>query len=85
MAAVQGSTNENLAPAAINSLTKELANLCKEPEEGITVILNEENVADIVAEIDGPGAHSLTSERVYHVEWERAFRIDVPPMQRCWS
>lgn len=49
-----GSTNENLAPAAINSLTKELANLCKEPEEGITVILNEENVADIVAEIDGP-------------------------------
>jgi hypothetical protein len=55
----QGSTNENLAPAAINSLTKELANLCKEPEEGITVILNEDNVADIVAEIDGPGTHHV--------------------------
>jgi len=61
----QGSTNENLAPAAINSLTKELANLCKEPEEGITVILNEENVADIVAEIDGPGtATHLKDTRV---------------------
>jgi len=48
------STNENLAPAAINSLAKELSGLMHKPEEGIKVIMNEENIADIVAELDGP-------------------------------
>mmetsp|Transcript_18230 Transcript_18230/g.34707 ORF Transcript_18230/g.34707 Transcript_18230/m.34707 type:complete len:202 (+) Transcript_18230:298-903(+) len=55
-----GSTNENLTPAAINSLTKELAGMLKGPEEGIKVFMNEENVADIVAEIEGPDGTPYT-------------------------
>mmetsp|Transcript_32167 Transcript_32167/g.44609 ORF Transcript_32167/g.44609 Transcript_32167/m.44609 type:complete len:207 (-) Transcript_32167:262-882(-) len=49
-----GSTNENLTPGAINSLTKELSGLICKPEEGIKVFLNEQNIADIIAELDGP-------------------------------
>lgn len=47
-------SNENLTPAAINSLTKELAQLISKPEEGIRVFMNEQNISDIVAEIEGP-------------------------------
>lgn len=46
--------NENLTPASINSLTKELSQLMTKPEEGIRVFMNEQNVADIIAEIEGP-------------------------------
>eukprot|EP00959_Pyramimonas_sp_CCMP1952_P088801 1857914-Pyramimonas_sp.AAC.1 len=48
------STNENLSPQAINSLAKELAGLIGKPEEGIKVFMNEHNIADIVAELEGP-------------------------------
>jgi ubiquitin-protein ligase len=48
------SSNENLTPAAINSLTKELSQMLTKPEEGIRIFMNEQNIADIVAEIEGP-------------------------------
>lgn len=48
------STNENLSPAIINKLLQELKNLTDKPAEGIRVIINEDNIADIVAEISGP-------------------------------
>eukprot|EP00274_Cyanoptyche_gloeocystis_P006365 CAMPEP_0196656814 /NCGR_PEP_ID=MMETSP1086-20130531/19676_1 /TAXON_ID=77921 /ORGANISM="Cyanoptyche gloeocystis , Strain SAG4.97" /LENGTH=230 /DNA_ID=CAMNT_0041989691 /DNA_START=41 /DNA_END=733 /DNA_ORIENTATION=+ len=47
-------SNENLSPAAINRLCKELKELAKTPPEGIQVIINEENIADIQADIEGP-------------------------------
>jgi hypothetical protein len=37
MGSKQATSNENLTPAAINSLTKELAQLISKPEEGIRV------------------------------------------------
>mmetsp|Transcript_496 Transcript_496/g.549 ORF Transcript_496/g.549 Transcript_496/m.549 type:complete len:214 (-) Transcript_496:759-1400(-) len=48
------STSENLTPSAINSLTRELNQLQQKPEEGMRVFINEENIADIQAEFDGP-------------------------------
>lgn len=39
----------------IRDLAKELAELQQSPVEGVRVELNEENVADIRAELQGPG------------------------------
>lgn len=39
---------------ALNRLAKELRDLQKKPEEGIKIVLNEENIADVQAEYDGP-------------------------------
>jgi len=49
-----GPSNENMAPAVIMSIAKELRKLTTEPLDGIKVQLNEEDVADIAAEITGP-------------------------------
>ena len=40
------------------SLAKEIRKLANEPLDGIKVVLNEEDVTDVVAEITGPGAHA---------------------------
>jgi ubiquitin-conjugating enzyme E2 S len=44
----------DLSSAVVKVLTKEVHGLHQQPAEGIRVILNEHNVADIQAEIDGP-------------------------------
>lgn len=49
-------SNENIAPAVIMSLAKELRKLSCEPLDGIKVVLNEDDVTDVTAEITGPGA-----------------------------
>ena len=41
-------------------MTKELIDLQKNPPEGIKVIMNEKDVTDIHATIEGPGNFSLT-------------------------
>ena len=46
---------ENLAPQVSRQICKELQQLISEPPEGIKVILNEEDISDIQAIIDGPG------------------------------
>lgn len=46
---------ENLSPQIIRQLTKELHELVTEPPEGIKVQINEEDITDIQAYIDGPG------------------------------
>eukprot|EP00245_Coleochaete_scutata_P005568 TRINITY_DN19225_c0_g1_i1.p1 TRINITY_DN19225_c0_g1~~TRINITY_DN19225_c0_g1_i1.p1 ORF type:complete len:254 (+),score=62.78 TRINITY_DN19225_c0_g1_i1:474-1235(+) len=46
--------NENLSPKVIKELARELKSLDESPPEGIRVIVNEENLANIHAEIDGP-------------------------------
>jgi len=47
-------SNENIAPAIIMNVAKELRKLCQEPLDGIKVLLNEEDVTDVSAEIMGP-------------------------------
>jgi ubiquitin-conjugating enzyme E2 S len=45
---------ENLCPQIIRQVTKELVSLQKDPPEGVRVFLNEADVTDIHAAIDGP-------------------------------
>jgi len=45
---------ENLAPQVSRQICKELHHLISEPPEGIKAILNEEDISDIQAIIDGP-------------------------------
>ena len=46
------------------SVAKELRKLCTEPLDGIKVVLNEEDVSDINAEIRGPGARRRIRARL---------------------
>lgn len=45
---------ENLSPETVNTIVKQLRELQVEPAEGIRVFMNEENIADVQAEVDGP-------------------------------
>lgn len=45
---------ENLSPQIIRHIAKEVADLTKDPPEGIKVIPNEEDITDIQATIEGP-------------------------------
>ncbi|KAF4523595.1 hypothetical protein B566_EDAN014569 [Ephemera danica] len=45
---------ENLSPQTIRRVWKEITKLVKEPPEGIKIYLNEEDVTDIQACIEGP-------------------------------
>lgn len=61
--AQSSSSNENVSPAVVLSVAKEIRKLCTEPLDGIKVQLNEEDVTDIIAEIHGPGALRLRACR----------------------
>ncbi|XP_065898522.1 ubiquitin-conjugating enzyme E2 S-like [Dysidea avara] len=54
MAASSSSNVENLSPIVIQKLTKELVQLQQEPPEGIKVYVNDEDVTNIEASIEGP-------------------------------
>ncbi|CAB3360184.1 Hypothetical predicted protein [Cloeon dipterum] len=55
MSAMSSVSNvENLSPQTIRGVWKELSSLVKEPPEGIKVYMNEEDVTDIHATIEGP-------------------------------
>lgn len=45
---------EQLAPAVVRDLAKQLSDLQESPCEGIRVHINEQNLADVQAEIEGP-------------------------------
>ncbi|KAL5699837.1 E2 ubiquitin-conjugating enzyme [Ranunculus cassubicifolius] len=47
-------TNENLPPNVIRQLAKELKNLDESPPEGIKVVVNEDDLSTIFADIEGP-------------------------------
>jgi len=49
-----------MSPQIIRQVTKELIDLQKNPPEGIKVIMNEEDVTDIQAIIEGPGNFCLS-------------------------
>ncbi|EFX88169.1 hypothetical protein DAPPUDRAFT_305549 [Daphnia pulex] len=52
---------ENLAPQVSRQICKELQQLISDPPEGIKVILNEEDISDIQAIIDGPAGTPYAS------------------------
>lgn len=51
----QVSNVENLSPQIIRRVAKELEDLVNSPPEGIKVTLNEQDITDIQAYIEGPG------------------------------
>lgn len=46
---------ENVSPQILRQVTKELMDLQKDPPEGIKVTINEDDITDIQAAVDGPG------------------------------
>jgi len=54
MSSQTSSNVENLSPQVIRQVSKELSHLTLNPLEGIRVCINEEDVSDIQAIIDGP-------------------------------
>eukprot|EP00696_Hemimastix_kukwesjijk_P014115 gnl/Hemi2/28044_TR9263_c0_g8_i1.p1 gnl/Hemi2/28044_TR9263_c0_g8~~gnl/Hemi2/28044_TR9263_c0_g8_i1.p1 ORF type:complete len:219 (-),score=79.26 gnl/Hemi2/28044_TR9263_c0_g8_i1:267-923(-) len=44
----------NIRPQVLNSITRELTSLTKSPPEGIRLVVNEEDITDIQAEVEGP-------------------------------
>jgi len=48
------SNAENLSPQVLRQVAKELSSLQSEPPEGITVVMNEGDLTDIQASIQGP-------------------------------
>eukprot|EP00511_Aplanochytrium_stocchinoi_P006542 CAMPEP_0204829478 /NCGR_PEP_ID=MMETSP1346-20131115/7676_1 /ASSEMBLY_ACC=CAM_ASM_000771 /TAXON_ID=215587 /ORGANISM="Aplanochytrium stocchinoi, Strain GSBS06" /LENGTH=213 /DNA_ID=CAMNT_0051959313 /DNA_START=447 /DNA_END=1088 /DNA_ORIENTATION=+ len=48
------SSHENLSPQVLQCIARELRKLVSQPTEGITVHINEEDLTDIQADIDGP-------------------------------
>lgn len=53
---------ENLSPQIIRGVVKEMQDLVSNPPEGIKVQINDEDVTDIQAYIDGPAGNWLISE-----------------------
>ena len=45
---------ENLSPETVQRIMRQLKDLMTTPAEGIRVKVNEENITDVVAELDGP-------------------------------
>lgn len=52
---------ENLSPQIIRGVAKEMKELFSAPPEGIKVLVNEENITDIQAYIDGPAGNKSCS------------------------
>ena len=63
------SNSENISPAVVMSVAKELRKLSQEPLDGIKVIVNEEDITDVTAEIMGPGAQFLAARRPVVSAW----------------
>lgn len=45
---------ENLSPQVIRTVTREVLELVESPPEGIKVYINEEDLTDVQATIEGP-------------------------------
>lgn len=75
---------ENLSPQIIRGIVKEMQNLVENPPEGIKVQINDEDVTDIQAFIDGPsGTLMFTHERItnllkfqVHHTWEVCLKLN---------
>lgn len=54
---MQSSNVENLSPQIIRQVVKEMHEISTNPPEGIKVQINESDVTDIQAVIEGPGLY----------------------------
>jgi len=57
-----------LSPQVIRQVSKELSQLISSPLEGIRVCINDEDVSDIQAVIDGPGIQLETYHFMSYVQ-----------------
>lgn len=55
---MQSSNVENLSPQIIRQVVKEMHEISTNPPEGIKVQINESDVTDIQAVIEGPGLYN---------------------------
>lgn len=56
---------ENLHPQIVRQVMREVVELSQSPPEGIKVILNEGDITDIQATIEGPGGLIGTVRRLH--------------------
>ena len=52
---------ENLHPQTVRQVLREMTELSQSPPEGVKVFLNEEDITDIQASIEGPGTIAVDS------------------------
>ena len=50
---------ENFSPQIIRHLAKEMSELQKNPPEGVKVFINDEDITDVQASIEGPGNYTV--------------------------
>lgn len=72
-----GSNVENLPPQVVRKVSKEVVALAEDPPEGIKVFLNEEDITDIQATIEGPREWAGKSSTV-------PILIKAPPKNPGW-
>ena len=48
------SSSENIGPGVVLKLAKELRSLSQSPPDGVKIVMNEDEVTDIAADITGP-------------------------------
>lgn len=63
---------ENLSPQIIRRVVKELNDLVDQPPEGIKITINDEDVTDIQAYIEGPGKHKPNQTNICYVSLKSA-------------
>jgi len=59
-------SNENISPKALKAIMLEIRDLTKTPIDGVRVVMNEECVTDVQADIDGPGAQPSSCPAFAH-------------------
>ena len=47
-------SSENISPQILGKIAREMQKMMQKPPEGIKIIVNEENITDIQAELQGP-------------------------------
>lgn len=48
------SNKESLPPRVLQAVARQIRQLAQEPQEGISIVINEQNLADVGAIITGP-------------------------------
>lgn len=73
---------ENLHPQVVRRVMREVTELSRDSPEGIKVILNEDDITDIQATIEGPGCQCVcVCVQVYSVVYNVVF--DSVKLQKC--
>ena len=76
---------ENLPPHVIQRVSKEMMDLTKNPPEGIRIAVNEEDITDIQATIDGPCEFSYASFIKHGLQLTYSFVGQIQPVKLSLS